>query len=220
MTTLHQNSIETRWLQAEQPQAIEETADLLKQGQVVAYPTDTLYGVGVDAFNPEAIERLYEVKGRSLDKGIPILLADLSDLEKVTEDISAVAQSLIEQFWPGALTLIVPRKSTLPANISPNAGIAVRIPAHDISRAVIRAAGGAVATSSANKSGQPPAQNVAEAFEAMNGLVAAVLDGGPVQFGLASTVLDCMSDPPKLLREGPITVKNLALGKSREIHNL
>lgn len=208
--TLYQTNIETQLLQANQPGAIKETADLLRQGQIIAYPTDTLYGVGVDPFNAEAIERLYTVKERSLDKGIPILLADLSDLEKVTDQIPALAQRLIEQYWPGALTLIVPKKSILPANISPNQGIAVRIPAHDISRAFIRAAGGVVATTSANKSGQPPATDAAQAFQALYGLISAVLDGGPARDGMASTVLDCMSDPPQLLREGPITVKNLS----------
>jgi L-threonylcarbamoyladenylate synthase len=176
-----------------------------------------LYGVGVDAFNTAAVAQLYQVKERSADKGIPVLLADLADLEKVTDSISPLAQALIEQYWPGALTLIVPRKSTLPDNISPNAGIAVRIPDHTVSRAFIRAAGGVVATSSANVSGEEPARNAAEAFEAMQGLAAAVLDGGPVQFGMASTVLDCMSDPPKVLREGPITVKNLSRLMAKQI---
>ncbi len=208
--TLYQKGIETKQLRTNESGAIEETADLLKQGLVIAYPTDTLYGVGVDAFNSAAINQLYQVKGRSLDKGIPVLLADLEDLDKVTNHVSAVARSLIEKYWPGQLTLIVPKKSTLPSNISPNVGIAVRIPDHEISRAFIRAAGGVVATSSANRSGKQPARNAAEAFEAMNGRIAAVLDGGPVHFGQASTVLDCMSDPPKLLREGPITVKNLS----------
>jgi L-threonylcarbamoyladenylate synthase len=217
MMTLDRHAIETRQLRADQPGAIEETAGLLRQGLVVVYPTDTLYGVGVDAFNTAAVAQLYQVKERSADKGIPVLLADLADLEKVTDSISPLAQALIEQYWPGALTLIVPRKSTLPDNISPNAGIAVRIPDHTVSRAFIRAAGGVVATSSANVSGEEPARNAAEAFEAMQGLAAAVLDGGPVQFGMASTVLDCMSDPPKVLREGPITVKNLSRLMAKQI---
>lgn len=207
---IYQNGIETRQLLADEPGAIEETAALLKAGHVVAYPTDTLYGVGVDAFSAAAVERLYAVKGRSADKGIPILLADMADLEKVAENVSPLAQKLIEVFWPGALTIVIPRRASLPENISPNKGIAVRIPAHDISRAFIRAAGGVVATSSANLSGQEPARNATEAYEAMQGLVAAVLDGGPVQFGMGSTVLDCMSDRPKVLREGPITVKKLS----------
>jgi L-threonylcarbamoyladenylate synthase len=202
--------MDTDILQADAPGAIGQAAKLLKEGHVVAFPTDTLYGVGVDPFNSAAIQKLYEVKERAAEKGIPILLADLADLEKVTWHISDYAQSLIEQFWPGPLTIIVPKRSELPANISPNTGIAVRIPDHIVSRAFIRAAGGVVATSSANRSGEAPARNAAEAFEAMNGKIAAVLDGGEVRHGQASTVLDCMSDPPKVLREGPVTVKNLS----------
>jgi L-threonylcarbamoyladenylate synthase len=208
--------MKTQHLEAGQPGAIQQAADLLKQGEVIAFPTDTLYGVGVDPFDPAAIEQLYDVKGRPSEKGIPILLADTADLEKVTHDISELAQTLIERYWPGPLTIIVPRNPQLPANISPNEGIAVRIPDHAVSRAFIRAAGGVVAASSANRSGQPPALTAVEVLEALEGRVAAVLDGGPVQYGRASTVLDCMSNPPKVLREGPITVKNL----SRIIANL
>jgi L-threonylcarbamoyladenylate synthase len=202
--------METKLLNADTPGAIEEAADLLKQGHIIAFPTDTLYGVGVDPFNSAAIEQLYQVKERVADKGIPILLADISDLEKVAQDISNLAQSLIEQYWPGPLTLIVPRHPRLPAMLSPNEGIAVRIPDHAISRAFIRAAGGIVATSSANHSGEQPARNAAEAYRVMNGQISAVLDGGSVQHGQGSTVLDCMSDPPQVLREGPVTVKNLS----------
>lgn len=202
--------METKLLNANLPGAIEKAADLLKQGHVIAFPTDTLYGVGVDPFNSAAIEQLYQVKDRPAEKGIPILLAGLSDLEKVAYNISWLAQTLMEQYWPGPLTLIVPRHPRLPANISNNDGIAVRIPDHAVSRAFIRAAGGVVATSSANRSGEQPARNAAEAFRAMNGRIAAVLEGGQVQYGQGSTVLDCMSDPPKLLREGPVTVKNLS----------
>jgi L-threonylcarbamoyladenylate synthase len=169
-----------------------------------------LYGVGVDPFNSAALELLYQMKGRAAEKGIPILLADQSDLEKVALTIPPLALALIDAYWPGPLTLIVPKHPALPDIISPNEGIAIRIPDHAISRAFIRAAGGAVAASSANRSGEEPARNAAEAFQAMNGRMAAVLDGGPVHHGQASTVLDCMSDPPKLLREGPITAKNLA----------
>jgi L-threonylcarbamoyladenylate synthase len=202
--------METKLLNADEPGAIEEAADLLKQGHIIAFPTDTLYGVGVDPFNSAAIEQLYQVKERVADKGIPILLADLSDLEKVAQNISSLTQALIEHYWPGPLTLVVPRHPRLPAVISPNEGIAVRIPDHAVSRAFIRAAGGVVATSSANHSGEQPARNAAEAFRVMNGQISAVLDGGSVQHGQGSTVLDCMSDPPQVLREGPVTVKNLS----------
>jgi len=207
----------TKQLNAKTTNAIQEAADLLKQGYVIAFPTDTLYGIGVDPFDPVAIERLYQVKGRSIDKGIPILLADTADLEKVAINIPALVQTLIEQYWPGPLTLVVPKHPKLPDVISPNHGIAVRIPDHAVSRAFIRAAGGVVATSSANRSGEIPARNAAEALQALNGRIAAVLDGGQVQHGQASTVLDCMSDPPKVLREGPVTVKNLSRLKTKPI---
>lgn len=202
--------METQQLNATKPGTIKQAAALLKKGHIIAFPTDTLYGIGVDPFNSAAIERLYLVKGRSAEKGIPILLAGRSDLEKVVANISPLAQALIDQHWPGPLTIVVPKRPDLPANISPNEGIALRIPDHAVSRAFIRAAGGAVATTSANRSGEPAATNAAEAFTAMNGKIAAVLDGGPVHHGQGSTVLDCMSDPPQILREGPITVKNLS----------
>ncbi|MFZ0547329.1 MAG: L-threonylcarbamoyladenylate synthase [Candidatus Promineifilaceae bacterium] len=208
--------MKTQQFKAEQLGAIDEAADLLRLGHIVAFPTDTVYGVGVDPFSSAAIEQLYRVKGRAAEKGIPILLADRSDLEKVTNGISDMAQTLIDQFWPGPLTIIIPKHRDLPSNISPNVGIAVRIPDHAIARAFITAAGGAVAASSANLSSEPPALSAAEVLESLNGRIAAVLDGGQVQYGEASTVLDCMSNPPKVLREGPITVKNL----SRIIANL
>ena len=184
---------------------------LLGEAQLVVFPTDTLYGVGADPFNPVAIERLYEAKGRSLDKGIPILLADLHDLDKVVRAKPAPTQGLIERFWPGPLTLILPRRSGLPANISPNENIAVRIPESEVARAVIRAAGGAVATSSANRSGEPGARSAGEALSALGGIVAAIVDGGSVEHGAASTIVDCTVTPPRILRPGPLTAEDLGL---------
>ena len=104
----------TRHLMASEPQAIALTAAAIKRGELVVFPTDTLYGVGTNAFDENAILRLFAVKRRPLDKGIPILLSDLADLEKVTSSIPAVARDLMERFWPGPLTLIVPRHPTLP----------------------------------------------------------------------------------------------------------
>ncbi|MEJ2750949.1 MAG: L-threonylcarbamoyladenylate synthase, partial [Anaerolineae bacterium] len=181
--------METHLLNAQQPDAVAQAADWLRQGQLVAFPTDTVYGVGADAFNAAAIEQLYEAKQRSLSKGIPILLADPADLDKVTHDVPDVVRQLMARFWPGPLTLIVPRHPDLPANISPNKGIAVRIPDCDVARALIRAAGGAVAATSANQSGQPPAQTGAEALAALKGLVTAVLDDGPAPGGIPSTII-------------------------------
>jgi L-threonylcarbamoyladenylate synthase len=163
--------------------------------------------VGVNPFDAAAIERLYIVKGRSLDKGIPILLADDADLARVAINIPPLAYRLIAEHWPGPLTLILPKHPDLPANVSPNENIAVRIPDHVVGRELIRRAGGCVAASSANLSGQPGATTAAEAHAALQGMIAAVLDGGPVAHGLASTILDCTVDPPVALRSGALKLE-------------
>lgn len=201
----------TEHLRVNDPRTIERAAALLKEGKIVVFPTDTLYGVGVTAFDEEAIDALYRIKDRPLEKGIPILLADGDDLRRVAREIPACAQVLLDRFWPGPLTLILPRRKDLPPNISPNENIAVRIPDDDVARALIRAAGGALATSSANRSGEPPARNAAAAWQALEGRVAAVVDGGHVQHGVPSTIVDCTVDPPQVLRQGALSAAALAL---------
>lgn len=199
----------TEYLDASDPGAVARAAQWLRLGEVLIFPTDTLYGIGVDAFNAAALARLYTVKQRSLEKGIPVLLGDPADLPRVARNVPSLARELTGRFWPGPLTLIMPRHESLPENLSPNENVAVRIPDHDLARAVIQAAGGAVATSSANLSGERPALDAGEAFEFFNGRVAAVLDGGPVQYGEPSTVLDCTTMPPRILRQGPIPAESL-----------
>lgn len=203
--------MKTEYLYAGYPGAIERAADLLKAGQLVVFPTDTLYGVGGLAFNNAAVTALYQVKGRSLEKGIPILLADGDHVQLVAKDIPGIAQSMMDNVWPGALTLIVPRREGLPEGISPNANIAVRIPEHPVARAIIRAAGGAVATSSANLSGAAPARDAQEALQALEGRVAAVVDDGPAPRGVASTIVDCTVQPPRILRQGALSADKLLI---------
>jgi len=201
----------TRFLRVGDPTAVLEAADRLRSGEAVVFPTDTVYGVGVDAFNPAAIEMLYTIKGRSFEKGIPILLADRKHMINIARSLPARAVDLMKHFWPGPLTVIVPRHPYLPAGISPNDTIAVRIPDHPIARALIRAAGGAVATTSANLSGQPPATTGQLALAALNGVVAVVLDDGPTRGNIASTIVDCTTNKPVILREGPLTAADLGL---------
>jgi len=194
----------TRHLLADDPQAIIETAAAITRGELVVFPTDTLYGIGTNAFDEKAILSLYTVKRRSLGKGIPILLADVTDLEKVAKDIPQRARDLIARYWPGPLTLIVPKRTNLPPVISGNEGIAVRIPDCEIARAVIRAAGGAVATSSANRSGHLPAQTAEQAMLELERDVVIVLDGGPTGQATPSTIVDCTGKGLHILRQGSI----------------
>lgn len=199
--------METEILDGFAPDAIEYAAQLLRQGELVAFPTDTVYGVGALAFDAAAIAKLYTAKGRPLDKAIPILVSDIEQLEQIAAAIPDLAQHLIARHWPGPLTLILPKRDNLPANISSNAGIATRIPDHDICRSLIRAAGGAVATTSANLSGEREAQTAAEAYAYLKGEVAAVVDGGPAKHAIASTIINCLVNPPQIVRQGPVAVQ-------------
>ena len=196
----------TRKLDGSDPSAITQGAALLKAGQTVVFPTDTVYGVGTGALNEEGIKRIYGAKVREAAKGIPILLADISDLDQVAIEIPRLAWELAEQHWPGALTLIIPKNRNLPSNISPNSGIAVRIPDHDLCRDLIRQAGGVVATTSANLSGQPAALSAADAIAQLDGRVAAVIDGGPVSGGIPSTIISLLEERPVVIRQGPIKI--------------
>lgn len=201
----------TRRLDATDPAAIAAAADLLRRGLPVVLPTDTVYGVGVLPFDAAAIDQLYALKGRPAEKGIPILLGDVADVAHVAGIIPPRAAVLMAHFWPGPLTLVVPRRPELPDNLSPDDTVAVRVPDHAVARALIRAAGGAVAATSANLSSQPPARDAGEALAALGGQVAAVLDDGPSPGGVASTVVDCTVDPPVIRRVGPLTAAQLGL---------
>ncbi|HFE67387.1 MAG TPA: threonylcarbamoyl-AMP synthase [Chloroflexi bacterium] len=195
----------TELIPADAPGAIDRAAAYVRQGRLVALPTDTVYGVGCAAFDEAAIRRLYEVKQRPYHKAIPILLADLEGLTAVATHVPPQAQALIHRYWPGPLTIILPKHPALPAVLSPNEGIAARIPAHAAARALIRAAGGAMAVTSANRSGQPPAQTAAQALAYLGDGVTAVLDDGPAPMGQASTIVDCAGNDIRLIRSGPIS---------------
>ncbi|UCG22719.1 MAG: threonylcarbamoyl-AMP synthase, partial [Chloroflexota bacterium] len=150
--------MKTELLSANQPGAIEEAARLLRDGQLVAFPTDTLYGVGALLIDGDAVGRLYEVKERPMSKGIPVLLADAHDVDQVATGLSDQARALMGRHWPGPLTVIVSRRANLPAIIAPGETIAVRLPDNALARRLFRSAGGAVAASSANLSGDRPAR--------------------------------------------------------------
>lgn len=201
----------TLLLQASDPHDLAKAAAFLRQGQLVVFPTDTVYGIAGLATDATAIQALYEVKGRPEDKGIPVLLADATGVDLVARDVPPFAQELIAHFWPGPLTLILPRRLDLPTILTRIETIAVRVPDNAIARAIIRDTGGALATSSANLSGEPPARTAEEALAKLEGQVAAVVDGGPAPHGISSTIVDCTTDPPAILRPGPLTAADLSL---------
>jgi L-threonylcarbamoyladenylate synthase len=200
---------QTQLLPAHRPGSITQAAEEARAGRLIVIPTDTLYGLAGDAFNRDAIRAIYAAKQRENSKAIPVLLADSTDLLRVARFVPAVAQTFINQYWPGPLTILLPKHPELPPEISNNDAIAVRIPDNGVARDIIRAAGGALAVTSANLSGQTPAETAAAAVEQLAGWVTAVVDDGPSPHGLASTILDCTGHELKILREGPISARSL-----------
>jgi len=187
---------------------IQAALKILKNGGIVAFPTDTVYGLGALAFNNSAIESIYKAKNRPIEKAIPILIGDLSDFEKVADDIPNMALRFASRFWPGPLTCIVPKKQTLPLAVSATPTVAVRIPDHVDARALLRAAG-PMAVTSANISGGQNPSTAQEVYDQLNGRIPLILDGGTTQGGIPSTLVDCTGELPMILREGPITLNEL-----------
>ena len=194
-----------RLLPAADATALAEAVSVLRAGGLVAFPTDTVYGVAAHAFLPAAVERLYVVKERPLDKAIPLLLGDVEDVDGVVREIPAVARRLIERFWPGGLTIVLPARSHLPAIVTAGTGsVALRLPDHAVPRALARALGAPLAATSANLSGQPSPRTAADVVADLGGRIALVLDGGPCPGGVDSTVVDLTVSPPRIARAGAI----------------
>lgn len=190
------------------PEAIERALGVLEAGGLVVMPTDTVYGVGCLAFNSEAVARLYLVKGRPEHKPIPVLLGSADALDGVVVDIPLPMRRLAETFWPGPLTLILPRQPSLPQAIGPGATVGVRVPAHRLAQRLLSAAG-PMAVTSANLSGEPPARSADDAEAVLAGKVDLILDDGPSPGGQPSTVVDGTTDPVTILRHGPISAADV-----------
>ncbi|MBL8062806.1 MAG: threonylcarbamoyl-AMP synthase [Anaerolineales bacterium] len=182
--------------------------NVLQKGGIVAFPTDTVYGLGALAFHNPAIESIYTAKDRPIEKAIPILIGDLAALDDVGMDIPNMALRFATRFWPGPLTCVVPKKPTLPPAVSATSTVAVRIPDHPDALALLRAAG-PLAVTSANISGQPSPTTAQEVYRQLNGRIPLILDGGQTPGGVPSTLVDCTGDHPTILREGPISLEEL-----------
>jgi len=200
--------IETRILPVTED-SMAEAVRILSAGGLVAFPTDTVYGVGAHALQPQAVEKIYAAKIRPRDKAIPLLLATTDDLSLVAENVPPVAHLLAERFWPGGLTLVLRKRAIVSEAVSPGPTVAVRVPDHGVAQALIAALGVPLAATSANLAGNPSPVTAQEVMAELAGRIELILDGGPCPGGVPSTVLDLTTDPPTVLRSGAITVEDI-----------
>lgn len=191
-------------------EAISTAAESLRNGGLVAFPTETVYGLGADALNPEAVRRIFVAKGRPLDNPIIVHVGGPDDLKALTDDVPAEAARLMGQFWPGPLTLIFRKSGQLPREVTGGQDtVAVRMPRNTIALALVRALGRPIAAPSANLSGRPSPTTAGHVLHDMGGRIDIILDGGPVEVGIESTVLDLSQHPPVILRPGAVTREDL-----------
>jgi len=187
------------------PESLAEVATVISRGGVIAFRTDTFYGLGADPLNREAVQRIKELKGQEDRKPILIVISDLDQLAKFIAERSPAFDLLADEFWPGPLTLIGKASLDVPDEITAGTGtIGVRLPADDQVRALVRSCGGALTATSANKSGDAPARTAAEVADRFPSGIELIVDGGEVTATLASTVVDLSGPSPKLVREGEI----------------
>jgi len=190
------------------PEAIQQALHILNHGGLVAFPTDTVYGVGALAFDDNAVRSIYVAKNRPIEKAIPVLIAEAADMEKVGINIPAIAHQLAARFFPGPFTCLIPKQPTLPESVSATDTVGVRVPDHEVTRALLRAAG-PMAVTSANISGQASPSTAQEVYNQLNGRIPLIIDGGATPGGVPSTVVDCTGDEIKILREGPVTLEQI-----------
>lgn len=192
------------------PHNPEETlVEVIKQAliddKVVAFPTDTVYGLGVDIYDEAAIAKVFQIKGRSLAKGLIAMIGSLNQLELVVKHPPRAALTLMKNFWPGGLTLIMEAQDSVPNAVKVNSTIGVRLPNHLLVQKIIQASGFPLATTSANISRQPSAVTAGQVIGQLDGLVDLVVDGGPAYGGKESTIVDVTADPPQLVRDGAVS---------------
>ncbi len=188
-----------------EPADLERAVRHLKNGGVVAIPTDTLYGLAADIFNPAALDRVFAVKVRSEDQALPVLIGAWEQVEKVAKDTSSRVKALADRFWPGRLTLVVLKSEGVPDRLTAGGPtVALRMPEHPVPIELINGLGGPITGTSANLSGGPDPANLEELTAQIGGRVDYIVKSGPAPMGTPSTVVDITSQPPLLLRQGAI----------------
>jgi L-threonylcarbamoyladenylate synthase len=199
-----------------QPEFLAQAAELIHRGGVVAFPTETYYALGVDALNPQAIERIYKAKGRDRSKPILILVESSGRIESLVKPVSPTVERLMEIFWPGPLTILFQADGRIPIELTAGTGkIGIRVPSHPVARALLLAAQAPVTGTSANRADGPSPQTADEVYGSIGRELDLILDGGPTPGGKPSTVLDCTASPFRIVREGIVSREALetAIGK-------
>ncbi|MGD0069970.1 MAG: L-threonylcarbamoyladenylate synthase [Candidatus Bathyarchaeia archaeon] len=192
------------------PAKIQTAAQIIQKGGLVAFPTETVYGLGADALNPDAVLALFEAKKRPLDNPPIVHVANASEVYKLAKHVSKKAELLMEKFWPGPLTLVFKRSSIVPdVTVAGLDTVAIRMPKHKVALALIKQSNRPIAAPSANLAGRPSPTTAKHVYEDLNGRIDAILDSGPTIIGVESTVLDLSVDPPMVLRPGGTTFEAL-----------
>jgi L-threonylcarbamoyladenylate synthase len=192
------------------PAILQQAADVIRRGGLVAFPTETVYGLGANALDARAVGRIFEAKGRPAINPVIAHVSDREMLARLVADWPPLAETLAMHFWPGPLTLVLPKAEAVPSEVTAGGPtIAVRMPAHQVAIGLIRAAGVPLAAPSANRSSQLSPTRAEHVQAGLGGRIDLILDGGPTDAGIESTVLDLTTSPPTLLRPGPITVEDL-----------
>ena len=195
---------------SEDATALEQAGALLRAGEVVGIPTETVYGLAANALDPMAVARIFEAKGRPQDNPLIVHIADLESVKDIATEFPPEAQALAEAYWPGPMTIILPKQDRIPMVTSGGLNtVGIRFPSHPMAQAIIRAAGVPLAAPSANTSGRPSTTTAQHVMEDLNGKIAAVVDGGPCSVGVESTVVSLCGERPRLLRPGGISLEQL-----------
>lgn len=189
---------------------INKAGEILRNGGLVAIPTETVYGLGANAFDEEAVKSVFVAKGRPSDNPLIVHISEFEEIYTLVESVPESAKKLAEKYWPGPMTIILKKSDKIPSVVSGGLDtVAIRLPSHEIARAIIKASGVPIAAPSANLSGSPSPTNAKCVFDDMNGRIPMIVDGGECEVGVESTVLTLIGDKPRLLRPGGITPEQL-----------
>lgn len=200
--------MQTQLLAQNDPQILQIAQIVIARGGLIAFPTDTVYGLAADLHNPQAIQAVFAAKGREFNKAIAVLIGSIEQLEQVAAEITPTAAKLCQHFWPGALTVVLPRHPNLPEILSPLPTIGVRMPDHTFARTLLNTCG-ALAVTSANRSGMANPVTAQDVMTQLEGRIDLVIDGGACTGGVPSSVIDCTSADIKILRQGAIPAEEI-----------